>query len=499
MSKNTRPRFRPALQELENRVVPAVSSIKLAGSILTVRSNNVATTVRVVQAGANVTVQDLTAGKVWNFAASKVARVDVFGGAGNDSLFSVGKPNSKLVRLIGGAGNDTLTGGDGRETLNGGAGNDKLIGGGGNDTLKGLEGNDSLNGGDGNDILDGGNGNDWLNGGAGNDTLTGGSGDDTLISIDNFTTDILDPGLGYDILWVDKNGAQSDAVIGGPSAEVVNRVAGFANAGTNRFLDGARIPDPTPLAGNVYETFSNRPLFGANGPTVEDINQGALGDCWALAGFGSVANIDPNVIKANVVDFGDGTYGVHLGEFFYRVDNDLPVAAYGDTSLVYTSLGEGGSLWVSIMEKAYTHYRVPGLNSYFSIEGGFTPDLYQALNLTGVGYTMFSQYINGTSLGAAIKTQLDAGMAVSLGIGGTTQDEMYNPGSGGLLLSNHQYIVMGLEVNGFGQVQNVLLRNPWGIDGGIVASGDANDGYITISVDQLFMCVGGCSIDFAKV
>ena len=85
--------------------------------------------------------------------------------------------------------------------------------------------------------------------------------------------------------------------VGLPSAEVVNQVAAFTNTGTDRTLDGDRIVDPTVLAGDRYETFSNRPLFGPLGPTFEDINQGALGDCWILAGLGSIADRNPDVLE----------------------------------------------------------------------------------------------------------------------------------------------------------------------------------------------------------
>lgn len=483
--------FRPLLTELESREVLSVASVRLLGGILTVHSNDAPTSVLVNQTSSTVLVRDVTTNRSWAFAAPTVSRVDVFGGLGSDSLTSRGLANSKLVRLFGLGGNDTLTGGNGREFMNGGVGNDVLRGGSGNDNLIGATGNDTLFGDDGNDILNGGNGNDSLNGGLGSDVLTGGGGDDTMVSIDGGTSDTLDPGLGFDILWTDKNGALTDIVIGGPAAEVVNAVDGFVNTGADRTLNGDRIADPTPLTGDVFETFTGRPLFSASGPSIDDIRQGELGDCWILAGLGAIARQNPNVIRANVVDFGDGTYGVHLGSSFYRVDNDLPVSQYGDQQLNYTALGAGGSVWVSIIEKAYTHYRAPGANSYYSIEGGFTFDLYNALNLSGAGALAFSQFANAASLGAAIKLVTDQGLAPTIGIA--------NP-STLTLLSNHQYIIVGYELNGLTQqIENVILRNPWAIDGGPMPSGNPNDGIITISIDDLYACTGYCSLEFATV
>ncbi|MGV1908195.1 hypothetical protein [Agrobacterium cavarae] len=70
--------------------------------------------------------------------------------------------------LIGGAGNDSLSGAEGW---------DWIVGGAGNDTLDGGSEADVLMGGDGNDILRGGWDLDYLEGGAGADTLIGGEYD----------------------------------------------------------------------------------------------------------------------------------------------------------------------------------------------------------------------------------------------------------------------------------------------------------------------------------
>lgn len=98
--------------------------------------------------------------------------------------------------LVGGAGNDVMTGaattlvGDGGAAtgynwIDGQGGNDTLVGtieGVGRSTLVGGDGTDSLRvyGGSGN-RLDGGKGDDTLRGGGGNDTLTGAAGGDTFV------------------------------------------------------------------------------------------------------------------------------------------------------------------------------------------------------------------------------------------------------------------------------------------------------------------------------
>ena len=100
----------------------------------------------------------------------------VIGGSGDDEITGDGGINA----LAGGGGNDTLTGGDEGDTLNGGAGNDSVRGGAGNDRLDGGSGADEVLGADGRDSLGGGEGNDRVAGGPGGDTLDGGSGADVL-------------------------------------------------------------------------------------------------------------------------------------------------------------------------------------------------------------------------------------------------------------------------------------------------------------------------------
>ncbi|PTL58299.1 MopE-related protein [Paraconexibacter algicola] len=159
-----------------------------------------------------------------------VAAADtVTGGAGADTIAT--GPGEDL--LDGGTGTDSLDGGDGVDTVtyaartaleplavtldgvddDGQAGeNDRLvaiesvIGGDGNDTLTGNTvanrlvggpGSDSIAGGTGADTLDGGDGADTLDGGPGNDTLLGAAGNDRLLDFDGFA-DTLNCGPGAD-------------------------------------------------------------------------------------------------------------------------------------------------------------------------------------------------------------------------------------------------------------------------------------------------------------
>lgn len=97
----------------------------------------------------------------------------IVGGAGNDSL--TGKDYSDV--LDGGEGNDTLTGLTGNDYLEGGSGDDQLFGDDGADNLYGMSGDDTLTGGQDNDNLSGGVGNDTYH-------YTTGDGNDLIIDAD---------------------------------------------------------------------------------------------------------------------------------------------------------------------------------------------------------------------------------------------------------------------------------------------------------------------------
>lgn len=117
----------------------------------------------------------------------------IVGGAGNDTI--TGLLNSANT-LIGSEGNDTVIGGNLADNLQGNSGNDTLNGAGGDDTLNGGTGNDTLNGGNGNDMLQNFDG--------GIDTLNGGAGDDTIaVYLDNNRGgSVYDGGTGNDTFLV---------------------------------------------------------------------------------------------------------------------------------------------------------------------------------------------------------------------------------------------------------------------------------------------------------
>lgn len=100
--------------------------------------------------------------------------------------------------LLGGIGDDIITGNGGDDTLDGGGDDDSILGGIGDDLIRGSSGDDSLFGEAGDDRLFGGAGSDQLSGGAGDDTLSGDSGDDLFVG--DAGADEIRGGAGIDTL-----------------------------------------------------------------------------------------------------------------------------------------------------------------------------------------------------------------------------------------------------------------------------------------------------------
>jgi Ca2+-binding RTX toxin-like protein len=197
--------FRPALETLGDRIVPAVTASFSPGSqILTVFGDSAANTIVVSRDAAGKIL--VNGGAVSVLAGTptvaNTALIQVFGLGGND-VISLNEANGALpaANLFGGAGNDTLTGG---------SGNDMLFGQAGNDTLFGKGGNDFLFGGDGNDTLTGGDGDDQVFGQAGNDRMIWNPGDDTDLNEGGDGTDTVEVngGNGAETFTVTPNGTR---------------------------------------------------------------------------------------------------------------------------------------------------------------------------------------------------------------------------------------------------------------------------------------------------
>jgi Ca2+-binding RTX toxin-like protein len=163
-----------------------VISAVFVGGVLTVTGDNNDNTISVSRdAAGNILVNDGAVTIMGGVATTNnTAQIRVLGLGGNDVL-TISDANGPMppANLLGGEGNDTLTGSAADDVLDGGPGDDILLGRGGNDTLLGGPGNDTLNGGQGSDQMIGGEGDDLIiwNPGDGSDVVEGQDGNDTLL------------------------------------------------------------------------------------------------------------------------------------------------------------------------------------------------------------------------------------------------------------------------------------------------------------------------------
>jgi hypothetical protein len=485
-SRSSGGRRRLRLEGLERREMYSVASLVFSGQTLVVSANNRATSVAVSKLGSSIRIHEVGTDQAWNYPATKVRDVEFRGGAGNDRF--VNHVATMPVIAIGGGGNDYLQGSSAVDQLFGGDGSDRLVGGGGSDLMWGERGNDAVWGGMGDDVLLGGDGNDVLVGQAGNDRLNGqtgadkylgGDGSDVVISIDAAFGEHVDAGAGADIVWADRVGSSKDKIVSNSTGDILQGVASFAN-GADRSFNGDRIDDPT-AAGKTYRAFSGRPLFAAAGPTMSDVDQGGIGDCYLLAGLSAVARDSPQALRQNVVDFDDGTYGVRLGNSFYRVDNDLPVANPASSRPAYAGLGAQHSMWVAVVEKAFAHYR--GANSYASLEGGWGVEVNRAFRAARVGERWISSYTSAAAMATDIAALAAAGQAVTIGFVGARVGVVP-------LVMNHMYAVASVGRNASGAVDSITLFNPWNVDGAGSRDSNPTDGLVTLSAAQIYAQYG---------
>lgn len=106
----------------------------------------------------------------------------------------------------------------------------------------------------------------------------------------------------------------------------------------------------------------------------DDVNQGALGDCYLLAALSAIAS-HPQLVKVLLVeDFGQhGLYAVKLCDWAgWRavvVDDRLPCDARTRRQL-FAHSDSGSEFWAALFEKAWAKLH----GSYQAIEGGDTAD-----------------------------------------------------------------------------------------------------------------------------
>ena len=270
-----------------------------------------------------------------------------------------------------------------------------------------------------------------------------------------------------------------------------------------KWLLGTDLPS-SQVAMSGYSSFSvtysasSNPLFGASGPSMNDVNQGYLGDCYFLSSVAEVAEQNSGIISSMFTSNGNNAYGVR----FY-------VDGTADYVTVNTSLADGGGIfnhgtdiWASLAEKGYAQLQAGGVdtgnyindgNSWSTIGNGGAP-AYALEAVTGAS-AITDFYTSGGSCAAVVfnsslaETSYSSGISTA-GLLGTLVSDLANGDD--LVLSSYTNATdssgrttlvadHAMSIYGYDSTTGMLdIRNPWG-----TASGQSWDTTFEVSLSTV--------------
>jgi hypothetical protein len=163
--------------------------------------------------------------------------------------------------------------------------------------------------------------------------------------------------------------------------------ATWSNIVTAKTGTGMARPTATAAYSNFGTACYGGSLYGKNGPSYLDVQQGAASDCWLLASLAEVTARDPQDITSMFSWAGtafDPSNGANVNLYTVRLYNSKGTAEY---VAVDSELPAGGATydhpvngvpWVALAEKAYAEANSlgyvttlqPGKNSYAALNGG---------------------------------------------------------------------------------------------------------------------------------
>ncbi|MDG3007719.1 calcium-binding protein [Paludisphaera mucosa] len=290
-------RFRPAIQGLEDRRVPAVTSVFNPGlGTLMVFGDAADDTIEisrdalgVISVNGEVPLAGGLSGGVPSVFNTRT--ISVFGLSGRDTI-GLDEANGPLppAQLFGGSGDDTLVGGSGADALQGQSGDDLLLGQGGDDVLVGQSGDDVMSGGDGADQMLGGDGSDSADGDRGDDAAFLGEGDDLFVWDPGDGSDRVEGEAGFDTMLFNGSGADEvfEASADGPRLRFTRDVGDIVMD-----VDGVERVDVEALGG--ADTLTQNDLAGTD---VQEIRV----DLEAVKGGGAPDDATDRVVVNGTAD-----------------------------------------------------------------------------------------------------------------------------------------------------------------------------------------------------
>ncbi len=264
----------------------------------------------------------------------------------------------------------------------------------------------------------------------------------------------------------------------GSSATKLSELIGTWFLGTN--LPNSQVIENGSRFSVSYSNVSG-PLFGAGGPSMNDINQGQLGDCYLLAGLAEVAYQNPTAITSMITDNGNNTYGVRF--FINGAANYVTVnASFANGQCIFNS---GTNIWASLVEKAYAQLQTSGAvtgntaanygNAWSTIGNGGNP-AYTLEEITGAptitqfqstgsawtNVTYSSSLSSTAAPGGASLAAVQSALIADLAAGDDVVLSSFTNAKDSLgrttLVANHAMSIYGYDA----ATQMFEIRNPWG-------------------------------------
>ncbi|MBR1201324.1 MULTISPECIES: C2 family cysteine protease [unclassified Bradyrhizobium] len=242
-----------------------------------------------------------------------------------------------------------------------------------------------------------------------------------------------------------------------------------------KWFQGTDLPDPTlpPDAGGSGWTLQGYsavvgPLYSSAGAaTVNDICQGADGDCELMSGLIDVVVFHPQVMSSMIVDNGNGTYGVRFyvngQETWETVNDEFPVVSGTELDYGHNYNEQPTAMWVALVEKAYAQLSAtgqighPAVNSYNNISADPPTNVFENLtDATSVNYYLSSAsnwYSNKSVYIAALSSHDDVTLEIP-----STSPYTYDSAGNIQLVPDHAFGVVGYD----SATGNFIVRNPWG-------------------------------------
>jgi len=295
-----------------------------------------------------------------------------------------------------------------------------------------------------------------------------------------YITNALIDGNAANASWT--GGASSTTALGnlavGCTATQVNELDGKWFLGTD--LPSSSVTMSGASTFSVSYSAVTNPVFGAAGPSMNDVNQGYLGDCYLLASLAEVARQNPSLIQSMITNNGNNTYGVRFffgGSAEYVTVNN----ALADGGTVFNG---ASNIWASLVEKAYAQLQSSGVitgnsinygNSFSTIGNGGAPE-YALEAITGAS-TITDYYASGSSWNKYVYADTFGIQSFNYGLGtASVLSTLVSAIAGGsdavlcsrtnaidssgkiTLVANHAMSIYGYDSN-TGQLE---IRNPWG-------------------------------------